>query len=144
MVQEASAMYSEAVELMEDDGKESMALDIFRQAIGRLFSHMFPQFCGSFLFLGGFICFCSSFIICFLISHFHMQPSIRASLQSSIHPSVMHPSMQSFSSYIQTCNNLTDPPSCFCQAATSSQRYVCMRGMSIRCMQAATSSRHCM
>ncbi|DBA97705.1 TPA: hypothetical protein ACH3X3_012590 [Trebouxia sp. C0006] len=32
--QEASAMYLEAVELMEDDGKESMALDIFRQAIG--------------------------------------------------------------------------------------------------------------
>lgn len=40
MVQEASAMYLEAVELMEDDGKESMALDIFRQAIGSLFSHM--------------------------------------------------------------------------------------------------------
>ena len=40
-VQEASAMYLEAVELMEDDGKESMALDIFRQAIGRLFPHMF-------------------------------------------------------------------------------------------------------
>ena len=27
-------MYLEAVELMEDDSKESMALDIFRQAIG--------------------------------------------------------------------------------------------------------------
>ena len=37
-MQEASAMYLEAVELMEDDGKESMALDIFRQAIGSLFS----------------------------------------------------------------------------------------------------------
>ena len=37
-MQEASAMYLEAVELMEDDGKESMALDIFRQAIGSLFT----------------------------------------------------------------------------------------------------------
>ena len=37
-MQDASAMYLEAVELMEDDGKESMALDIFRQAIGQLLS----------------------------------------------------------------------------------------------------------
>ena len=37
-------MYLEAVELMEDEGKESMALDIFRQAIGSLFSHVFPHF----------------------------------------------------------------------------------------------------
>jgi len=125
-------MYLEAVELMEDDGKESMALDIFRQAIGRLFSHMFPQFCGSFLFLGGFICFCSSFIICFLISHFHMQPSIRASLQSSIHPSVMHPSMQSFSSYIQTCNHLTDPPSCFCHIKST----LCVHAWHVNTMHA--------
>ncbi len=36
-MQDASALYLEAVELMEDDGKESMALDIFRQAIGQPF-----------------------------------------------------------------------------------------------------------
>ena len=33
-MQDASAMYLEAVEVMEDEGQETMALDIFRQAIG--------------------------------------------------------------------------------------------------------------
>jgi hypothetical protein len=111
-------MYLEAVELMEDDGKESMALDIFRQAIGNLFSQkkkrkecaFWRQFnekpsiipgCPGVCFVICFICFCFSFIICFLISHFHMQPSI--------HPFI-HPSMQSFRSYIQTCNHITDQP----------------------------------
>ena len=35
-MQDASAMYLEAVEVMEDEGQETMALDIFRQAIGQL------------------------------------------------------------------------------------------------------------
>ena len=35
-MQEASAMYLEAVEVMEDEGQETMALDTFRQAIGQL------------------------------------------------------------------------------------------------------------
>ena len=44
-------MYLEAVELMEDDGKETMALDIFRQAIGtsvvsELKHGLFPQLQG--------------------------------------------------------------------------------------------------
>ena len=34
-MQDASAMYLEAVEVMEDEGQETMALDIFRQAIGQ-------------------------------------------------------------------------------------------------------------
>lgn len=38
-MQDASAMYLEAVEVMEDEGQETMALDIFRQAIGQ------PTFC---------------------------------------------------------------------------------------------------
>ena len=35
-------MYLEAVELMEDDGQDTMALDMFRQAIG-----MSPLLCTS-------------------------------------------------------------------------------------------------
>lgn len=33
-MQDASALYLEAVEVMEGEGQETMALDIFRQAIG--------------------------------------------------------------------------------------------------------------
>lgn len=33
-MQEGSALYLEAVEVMEEEGQETMALDIFRQAIG--------------------------------------------------------------------------------------------------------------
>ena len=41
-MQDASAMFLEAVELMEDEGQETMALDMFRQAIG-----MTPSSCTS-------------------------------------------------------------------------------------------------
>ena len=36
-------MYLEAVEVMEDEGQETMALDIFRQAIGQLTSRLPSQ-----------------------------------------------------------------------------------------------------
>ena len=44
-MQDASAMYLEAVEAMEDEGQETMALDIFRQAIGEL--HLLSAMCSA-------------------------------------------------------------------------------------------------
>lgn len=41
-MQDASALYLEAVEVMEDEGQETMALDIFRQAIGQPVPYPMP------------------------------------------------------------------------------------------------------
>lgn len=98
MVQEASAMYLEAVELMEDDGKESMALDIFRQAIGSLFPHTFHPNLPSFLFLES----CLHFLLLsphlfphVSLSHASIHPSVRLFVHSSTH-AVIQPFKSSY------------------------------------------------